>query len=56
MGLGGREPDDVEAELESEEPMEMGGNMSAFEDEGDMGAVVTLVEHHELASASIYGV
>ena len=34
----------MEAELESEEPMEMGDDVSASEDEGDRGATMTLVE------------
>ena len=37
----------MEAELESEEPTEMGGNTSASKDEGDRGVVVTSVEHRE---------
>ena len=35
MGLGGESRSDMEVELESEEPTEMGGNASASEDEGD---------------------
>ena len=45
----------MEAELESEEPTKMGGDMSASEDEGGWGAIVTSVEHHEPAATSIGG-
>lgn len=45
----------MEAELESKEPMEMGDDASALEDEGDRGAVVTSVEHREPVAASIGG-
>ena len=45
----------MEAELESEEPIEMGGDASASKDEGDRGAIVTLVEHYEPIAASISG-
>jgi len=55
VGSGGESRNDVEAELESEEPMEMGGDVSASEDEGDMGTIVTSVEHHEPAATSIGG-
>ena len=37
----------MEAELESKEPMEMGDDASASEDERDRGTTVTLVERHE---------
>ena len=50
---GGESRSDMEAELESEEPMEMGGNASASEDEGDRGAVMTSMEHHEPTTASV---
>ena len=53
MGSRGESRSDMEAELESEEPIEMGDDMSASEDEGDMSATVTSVEHHEPADASI---
>jgi len=43
----GESQSDVEAELESEEPTEMGGDVSASEDKGDRGAVVTSAEHRE---------
>ena len=45
----------MEAELESEEPMEMGGDASASKDEGDRGAIMTSVEHREPTAASIGG-
>ena len=44
----------MEAELESEEPMEMGGDMRAFED-GDRGAIATSVEHHEPTATFVGG-
>ena len=44
----GENRSDVEAELESEEPMEMGGDASSFEDGGGRDAVVTSVEHCDL--------
>ena len=43
---------DVEAELESEEPTEMGGNASTSEDDGDRGIIATSVEHRAPAAAS----
>ena len=46
---------DMEAELESEEPTEMGGDVSTSEDDGDRGVIVTSVEHHEPTAASIGG-
>ena len=49
----GKSRSDVEVELKSEEPMKMGGNASASEDEGDRGAVVTSVEHYEPTTASV---
>ena len=45
----------MEAELESEEAMGIGDNASASEDEGDRGAAMTLVEHHEPMATSIGG-
>jgi len=42
----------VEAELESKEPTEMGGNVSTSEDEGDQGMVVTSVECREPMATS----
>ena len=45
----------MEAELKSEEPMKMGDDTSALEDEGVRGAIVTSVEHHEPATASVGG-
>ena len=43
----------MEAELESEEPTEMGGNTSASKDDGDRGAIVTSSEHREPMAASV---
>ena len=45
----------MEVELESEEPTEMGSDASASEDEGDRGAIVTLVEHRDPVAASVGG-
>ena len=55
MGPGGESRSDVEAELESEEPMEMGDDMSASKDEGDRGAAMTLVECGEPMATPIDG-
>ena len=46
---------DVEAELESEEPTEIGGDASTSEDDGDRGVVATSVERRVPAAASIGG-
>ena len=46
---------DVEAEIESEEPTEMGGGVSSFEDEGGREVIVTLVERREPAATSVSG-
>ena len=43
----------MEAELESEEPMEMGGDVSTSEDDGDRGVIVTLVERRAPTASSI---
>ena len=45
----------MEAELESEEPTEMGDDVSASEDEGDKGATITLVERREPTAAPVGG-
>ena len=45
----------MEAELESEEPMEMGDDASTSEDDGDWGVVATSVEHHAPMAASTGG-
>ena len=45
----------MEAELELEEPTEIGDDVSALVDKGDRGAIVTLVEHYEPIAASISG-
>ena len=45
----------MEAELELEEPTEMGGNVNTFEDEGGRGMVMTSMERHEPTTASIGG-
>ena len=52
---GGESWSDVEVELELEEPMEMGGDVSTSKDKGDRGVIVTSVEHHEPTTASIGG-
>jgi len=44
---------DVEVELESEEPIEMGGDASASKEEGDRSGVVTSAEHREPMVASV---
>ena len=46
---------DVEAELKSKEPTEMGGDASTSEDDKDWGVVVTLLEHHEPAAMFVSG-
>ena len=51
----GENRSDMEAELESEEPTELGGDMSTFEDEGYWGIVVTSVERREPMVASTSG-
>ena len=43
---------DVEAELESEDPTEVGGEASTSEDEGDRDAIVTSAEHREPTAES----
>ena len=45
----------MEAELESEEPTEMGDDASALEDEGDRGTTMTLVECREPVAAPVGG-
>ena len=45
----------MEAELESEEPTEMGGDVSTSEDEGHRSIVTTSVECREPTVASISG-
>ena len=45
----------MEADLESEEPTEMGDDTCASEDEEVRGAVVTSVEHREPTTTSIGG-
>jgi len=51
----GENRSNVEAELESEEPMEMGGDTGSSEEEGDRGVVATSVESHEPAVVSTSG-
>ena len=46
---------DIEAELESEDPTEMGDNMISSEEEGGWEVIVTLVEHREPAATSASG-
>ena len=45
----------MEAELESEEPTEMGGDASSSEDGGGRDIVMTSVEHREPTTASASG-
>ena len=52
---GGKRRSDVEAELESVEPTEMGDDVSSLEDEEDRGIVVTLVQRREPVAAHIGG-
>ena len=42
----------MEAEIESEEPMEMGGDASCSKDEGGWYVITTSVEHHEPMATS----
>ena len=49
----GENRSDVEAELESEEPTEMGGDASSSENDGSRSVVVTLVERCEPTATSI---
>jgi len=51
----GKNRSDVEAELESEEPMEMGGNASFSRDGGGWDFIATLVEHYEPMAISASG-
>ena len=52
---GGEHREEVEEELELEDPMELGDDIGSFEDEGDKGATVTLVEHRMPTTAPIGG-
>ena len=45
----------MEAELELEEPVEMGDDASSSEDEGDRGTAMTLVERCEPAAMPVDG-
>ena len=51
----GENRSDVEAELELEEPMEMGGYASSSEDEGGRDVIVTSVERREPTAKSDSG-
>ena len=51
----GENRSDVEAELESEEPTEMGGDASTSEDDRDRGVVATSVERRASAAVPISG-
>ena len=51
----GENRSDVEAELESEEPMEMGGDASTSEDDKDRGVVATTVERRAPVATSVSG-
>ena len=43
----------MDAELELEEPTELGGDTSSSED-GDRDIIVTLLEHHEPVAMSVH--
>ena len=51
----GENQSDMEAELELEEPTDMGGDTSTSEDEGDQGVIATSVERRESTAASADG-
>jgi len=51
----GESRSDVEAELESKDPIEMGDDMISFEDEGDEEVVMTSVERRKPAAMSTCG-
>ena len=50
---GGESQSDMEVELESEEPMEMGDDMSSSEDKEDRGVAVSLVERRKPTAVPI---
>ena len=52
---GGEHREEVDVERESEEPTETGDDTSSSKDEGDRGAVVTLVERCEPMATPISG-
>jgi len=51
----GENQSDIEAELESKDPMEMGDDVISSDDEGGWEVVVSLVERHEPVAASAGG-
>ena len=52
---GGESQNDMEVELELEEPMKMGDDVSASEDEGGRGAAMTLVERCKPTATPVGG-
>ena len=48
----GENQSDIEVELESEEPTELGGYASIFEDEGSQSIITTSVERREPTAES----
>ena len=52
---GDERREEVEEELESEDPTESGDDVGSSKDEGDEGAVVTLVERRAPAAAPVGG-
>ena len=51
----GENRSDIEVELESEEPMEMGSDTSSSKNEGSRSVITTSVERHEPAVVSTGG-
>ena len=51
----GKNQNDIETELESEEATEMGGDASSSENEGGREVIATSVERHEPTAASVHG-
>ena len=51
----GESQSDMEAEPESEEPTEMGGDASTSEDEGDRGIIATSVERRVPMATPVSG-
>ena len=51
----GENRSDIEVELESEDPMEMGDDVISSKDEGDREVIATLMECHKPAAMSASG-
>jgi hypothetical protein len=49
----GKNQSDIEAELESKDPTEMGDDVISFKDEGDQEVVATSVEHRDPVIMSV---